>query len=160
MLGVERERDAEGSRMPNALKTIDIDAPREAFYDLVVDFARYPEFLSDVKRIQVLRQTGEVFEVRFTIQVIKEFDYVLTLTGKRPESLTWTLKESGLFKKNDGGWKLEALSPERTRATYTIDVGLSLFVPSAITNRLVQFTLPSMLEQWAKRAMSLQGGVR
>ena len=147
--------------MPSAVQTMEIAVPRASMYALITDFNNYASFLDDIKAAKIVRREGETYDVAFTAKVIRDIDYTLRLVGKPPESLTWHLIAGTLFKTSDGSWKLEALGPELTRATYSIDVKVSAFVPSAISNRLIQFTLPTMLAQWKKHAEALhkaQGG--
>lgn len=133
-------------------QSVDVDVPAESFYELITDFAAYPEFLSSCVSTRVLKQEGEVYDVEFTVRVIRQIDYVLRLSGKPYESLSWTLIKPGLFTANDGGWRLEALTDTTTRATYRLAVEVSRFVPQAITAKLVESTLPEMLEQWKAHA--------
>jgi ribosome-associated toxin RatA of RatAB toxin-antitoxin module len=137
--------------MDRATRSIDIDTPVTDFYALLTDFDAYPQFLSDVTSTQVLRHEGNVWDVQFTVRVIREVQYVLRLTGVPNQSLHWTLESGQLFKTNDGGWDLEDLGG-RTRATYSLSVTVTRFVPNAITRRLVDLTFPNMLGQWKRHA--------
>lgn len=141
--------------MPSAVQTMDIAVPRAPMYALITDFDHYASFLSDIKAAKTVRREGETYDVAFTAHVIKDIDYTLRLVGTPPTGLTWHLIAGRLFKRSDGSWKLEELGPDLTRATYTIDVSVAAFVPSAISNRLIQFTLPTMLGQWKKHAEAL-----
>jgi coenzyme Q-binding protein COQ10 len=136
----------------SAERTVDIDVPAELFYELITDFDSYPDFLSDVLATEVTKRDNGIFHVRFTVRVLKKFDYVLRLEGKPYESLRWHLLEPGLFQSNDGGWHIESLTETSIRVTYDLAVTVSRFVPHAITQRLVEVTLPEMLEQWKVRA--------
>jgi ribosome-associated toxin RatA of RatAB toxin-antitoxin module len=138
-----------------AERSIDIDVPVEKFYELITDFERYPEFLSDVLDARILSREEESYRVEFTVRVIRKVEYTLVLTGVPSERLTWTLGKPGLFKSNEGGWWLESLGDTKTRATYRLAVSVSAFVPKAITKRLVSFTLPEMLQQWKGQAERL-----
>lgn len=132
-----------------------VDVPAESFYELITDFGSYPDFLDNVVATEVLRHDGDVYYVKFTIRVIKQFDYVLRLEGTPYERLTWHLTEPGLFQSNDGGWRIESLTDSSIRAHYALSVVVSRFVPKTVTRRLTQATLPEMLSQWKTHAESL-----
>ena len=136
-------------------QTVEIAVPREDFYRLITDFDSYPTFLSDVLAVNIQRQEESVYDVEFTVRVIRKLQYVLRLVGTPHEGLTWSFLGGRLFKRNDGGWKLTDCDIG-TRAVYTIDIEVKAFVPKAIINQLVGITLPSMLDQWKQRAESIQ----
>ena len=137
--------------MNNIQKTIDIDVPVEHFYALITNFERYSSFLSDVKDARIVRHEGNVWDVEFTIQLIRRMNYILRLEGTPNQGLTWSFLSGQAFKKNDGGWSLEDLDG-KTRATYHVDIELTRFVPKAIASKLTLISLPSMLEQWKREA--------
>ena len=143
--------------MKDIRDSVEIDVPVEDFYAVITDFESYPSFLNDVDSARLLSRRGEVYDVEFTVHIIRRLDYVLRLVGEPNSNLTWSFLSGQMFKKNDGSWTLEDLGG-RTRATYTVDVELNRFVPKAIGARLVQFRLPSMLQEWKQRAESLAGG--
>ena len=95
--------------MNNIQKTIDIDVPVEHFYALITNFERYSSFLSDVKDARIVRHEGNVWDVEFTIQLIRRMNYILRLEGTPNQGLTWSFLSGQAFKKNDGGWSLEDL---------------------------------------------------
>jgi ribosome-associated toxin RatA of RatAB toxin-antitoxin module len=141
--------------MAAATRSVIINVSPEQFYSVVQDFESYPQFCNDVSAIEVLRRDGENARVRFTIKVIKSIEYTLDLVGVPQESLKWTLAASKWFKFNDGGWDIKNLGDGRIEASYGVDVGLGVFVPKAITRRLVELTFPAMLNQFKARAERL-----
>ncbi len=143
--------------MPQASHSVEVDAPRALFYELVTDFEAYPSFLDDIKEAKVLARRKESWDVSFTAHVIVAIPYTLRLEGKPPGRLSWTLVESPLMSSNHGAWDLEDLGGGRTRATYGIDLQLTRLVPRAVTNALIQTRLPAMLAQWAERARAEAG---
>ena len=142
--------------MAGATQTIVVDVPREEFFEVVRDYERYPEFLDDMEASEVLSRDGDVAEVEFTLNVIKRISYTLRLVESGSERIEWSLVR-GMFKRNDGGWTLEELPGGRTRATYSIEITLGVFLPGTIVNRLVGKTLPATLQAFKQRAESLHG---
>lgn len=140
--------------MAAATQSIVVDVPREAFFDVIRDYARYPEFLRDMEAVSVPKRDGPVAEARFTLNVIKRISYTLRLVEKAPDRLEWSLVE-GMFKRNDGSWTLEALPDGRTRATYSIEITVGVFLPGSIVTTLVGKTLPATLDAFKRRAEAL-----
>jgi coenzyme Q-binding protein COQ10 len=141
--------------MAGATRSVIINTSAEQFYSVVADFESYPSFCNDVDAIRVVSRNGGNAQVVFTIKVVKSIDYTLNLVGRPNESLKWTLHQSKWFKYNDGGWDIKDLGDGRCEATYGVDVGLGVFVPRAITKRLVELTFPAMLNQFKARAEQL-----
>ncbi len=141
--------------MAGATRSLIINVTPEQFYSVVMDFDAYPSFCNDVDAIKVLSNEDGRARVRFTIKVIKSIEYTLDLVGVPNQSLKWSLHQSKWFKHNDGGWDIKDLGDGRIEATYGVEVGLGVFVPKAITKRLVELTFPAMLNQFKKRAEQL-----
>jgi uncharacterized membrane protein len=139
--------------MPSACQYIEIDANAEQMMAVLTDFCAYPAFLPEIERVEVLESTVHRWDVRFHAHVFRPFQYTLRLERVSPRRLTWTML-SGLFTSNDGAWDLEELvgeGPVRTRATYSIDLVLGMFVPQALVNSLVGVTLPTTLARFKAR---------
>ena len=141
--------------MAVATRSVIINVTPEEFYSVVADFDSYPEFCNDVDAIKVVSRNGDSARVLFTIKVVKSIQYTLDLVGKPNTELKWTLHSSKWFKHNNGGWDIKDLGDGRIEATYGVDVGLGVFVPRAITKRIVELTFPAMLNQFKKRAEQL-----
>jgi len=141
--------------MAGATRSVIINVTPEEFYSVVADFEAYPSFCNDVDAIRVTSRDGDSARVVFTIKVVKSIEYTLDLVGKPHTELKWTLHSSKWFKHNNGGWDIKDLGDGRIEAHYGVDVGLGVFVPKAITKRLVELTFPAMLNQFKKRAEQL-----
>jgi coenzyme Q-binding protein COQ10 len=136
--------------MASAQKTIDIKASPADCYKVIMDFANYPKFVSDLKTVKILEKKGETQKVEFTISIIKEINYTLELTGEPGKGMSWKLVK-GFFKKNNGSWKLEDIGKGVTRATYSVDVDLGPLVPGKILSMLTEKNFPKMLSQFKDR---------
>ncbi len=136
-------------------RSIEIDVPVEFFFKVVCDFERYPDFLPEIKQTKVLKKTEDEIEVFYQLSLIKKVEYTIILKPKPYSEISWELKESNLMKKNQGKWVLEPIGENRTRATYFIDVELKLMVPKIIASKLIEVSLPNMLENFKERAEKL-----
>ncbi|MBS2032637.1 MAG: SRPBCC family protein [Deltaproteobacteria bacterium] len=144
--------------MAKAERSIEINAPIETVWKVITDYERYPEFLADAKRMVIRNRSASGVEVENEISVVgTSVKYTLRMVENAPKSVSWSLVSGAFMKSNDGSWKLESISPERTKATYSIDIGVGLLVPKTIINALVDTGLPKMLDQFRGRAESQVG---
>ena len=146
--------------MPQVKKVVDIAVPQAFFFDLLLDFERYPSFLKDVFTARVLRREGKQVDTEFSVQVIGRLEYAVRMEIERPNRLSWSTLRGRFFRENSGSWELEAVETNHTRATYTINLEVNAFVPGPITTRLVEHTLPAMLLEWKQHAEETYGGLR
>jgi ribosome-associated toxin RatA of RatAB toxin-antitoxin module len=138
--------------MPGASRTVEIDVSPDKLFDIIVDYERYPEFLSDVSSVQVVSRSEGQAVVEYGLNLIKKVSYSLRMREERPHRVSWTLEKSSIMKANVGGWELEALPNGHTRATYTVDVTPRGFVPGPIVSALTGRTLPATLAAFKARA--------
>ncbi len=140
--------------MPSATQTIEVDVSPRAVLAVIADFRSYPDFLPHVRSTRVVRQDDAGWEVEFELNLIRPVRYTLRLERQDPPGLRWSLV-SGLFRSNDGSWVLESLDDgARTRATYSIDLQIGVFLPGSLVNTLVGKELPQMLQAFKARAES------
>jgi len=134
-----------------AQRSIEIDVPPKKVYQVITDFAAYPEFVADVNEVKLIKSGKDEWEAEFGVKIVKQISYTIKLTGKPGKSLEWTLVK-GFMKKNDGGWLLEPLDGgKRTKATYTVDIEFGLLVPKALINTVMEANFPKMLNAFKKR---------
>lgn len=135
-------------------QSIEIKATPKEVYKVIADFENYPDFIKDLKTVEVSKKKGDNCEVTYHINVIKEISYTLKMKGSPDKKLEWTFVEGDFMKDNHGFWELEEIKKGVTKATYNIDVKFGLLVPKAITQKLVDNHLPGMLKAFKKRIES------
>lgn len=147
--------------MAEARRSITVGVPVEKFWAVINDFAKYPEFLPEVKRVEVADAGGAKKDISYTLElqvpvlnVTKTIRYTLRMVPEPMSKVTWTLVR-GDMKENRGSWMLEPAGAGRTRATYAIEIGVGLLIPKVVTTVLAEQNLPTMLERFKKRAESL-----
>jgi coenzyme Q-binding protein COQ10 len=139
--------------MAKAERSVEIAAPIETVWKVITDYERYPEFLSDAKRVVVRNRTGNTLELENEISIVgTSVKYTLRMVEQPPKRVTWSFISGAFMKSNDGGWVLEPAGEGRTRANYSIDISVGMLVPKAIINALVETGLPKMLESFRTRA--------
>ncbi len=138
--------------MAQASRTEVVDIDINKLYDVIVDFAKYPEFVDGVSSIKVLSQSDKEAKVEYSLNVIKTFKYIINTKMERPTRVSWALDSGDIFKKNDGGWTLKDLGGGKTEVTYSLEIDVKMFAPSAVINALTTKNLPIMMESFFKRA--------
>lgn len=133
---------------------IEIKASPKDCYKVIADFESYPDFLKDLKAVDVKKKKGNSSEVTYHISVIKDIQYTLKMNGKPDKRLEWSFVEGDYMKDNHGYWELEEVKKGVTLATYNIDVKFGLLVPSMVTKKLVGNHLPQMLKAFKARIES------
>lgn len=143
--------------MAKAERSIEIAAPIETVWKVITDYERYPEFLADAKRVVARNRQGNTLELENEIAVVgTSVKYTLRMVEEPPKKVSWSFISGAFMKSNDGGWVLESLGPDRTRANYSIDISVGMLVPKAVINALVETGLPKMLESFRTRAEGMK----
>ncbi len=134
-----------------------IDATIDEFFDIVVDYPRYPEFVPGIKACRVLEVGGEK-HVEYDLDLgLRRIRYVLRHQEERPRRVSWSLVSGEILKVSNGSWEL---TPEgqRTRARYSVDIQISRppLVPQALldkmSDQMSRVQLPRTLEAFKARA--------
>lgn len=138
--------------MANATRTEVVDVDINKLYDVIVDYAKYPEFVDGVSKIKIINQNETSAKVEYEVNMIKSFKYTIATKQTRPTNVSWTLESGDLFKKNDGEWKLKDLGNGKTEVTYSLEVDFKMFAPNSILSALTSKNLPLMMDSFFKRA--------
>ena len=143
--------------MAQASRSVTINVPPEKLFEVIVDYEKYPEFLPEVKKVQVNAGQGSIKEVTYTVDIkAKVITYTLKHTAEKPAKVAWTMIKGEMMKGNDGAWTLKAgAQPGTTEATYTIDLKLSSLVPGFIEKALAEQSLPGLMANFKARAEKL-----
>ncbi|WNZ59157.1 SRPBCC family protein [Myxococcus sp. MxC21-1] len=137
--------------MPGASRTIIVNAPIEKVFDVITQYERYPEFLSEVKGIRTENRKGNTVDVHYKVDVVKTINYSIHVTEERPTRMSWSYIKGEFMKDNQGSWVLEPEGEGRTKATYTVEMALGALVPKSVVSALVETSLPKMLDAFKRR---------
>lgn len=140
--------------MARASRSIEIDVPPEAFFRVLQEYARYPEFVPEVKAVRVGPRQGDTVEVTYWLDVkLSVFDFTLRHVARFPERIDWELVRPGDFmRRNSGAWTLERTASGGTCATYSIEIDLGPHVPATFEKALAERGLPNMLANFKAHA--------
>jgi ribosome-associated toxin RatA of RatAB toxin-antitoxin module len=145
--------------MAKARRSIDVDVPPERFFEVLRDYARYPEFLPEVKAVSVGPRTGDSVEVTYRLDArIKLIEFTLLHVESAPSRIEWRLVRGDLMKRDEGRWTLEASPSGGTTATYAIELELQPRVPRGLEKALAAQAFPAMLANFKARAEAMHRG--
>lgn len=142
--------------MASASTTEVFNCTKEEFFKIISDYEKYPDFLPEVKDCKTLETENNKKKVEYTVNVIKNFKYLLWMKESSPDRIDWDFAGGDLFKKTSGSWVLEDQSG-KTKATYTIDADFKMFVPGPIAKTLISVNLPNMMSAYHKRVSEIYG---
>ncbi len=138
-------------------KQMVVDAPIERFYEIVVGYEKYPEFVPGIRRCRVKETDGQK-QVEYELDLgIRRIKYVLRHEEQRPRKVSWSLVSGAMMKVSSGSWEL-ADDAGRTRATYSVEIQIARppLVPQSLVDRvadeLPRIQLPKTLEAFKARA--------
>lgn len=134
-----------------------VQAGIEAFFDILVDYARYPEFVPGIKGCTV-KKAGPRTHVEYDLDLgLRRIRYVLEHVEERPRRVSWSLVSGEVLKVSNGSWDLTD-EGGATRARYSVDIqiGKLPLVPQALvdrmTDQMTKVQLPRTLEAFRARA--------
>lgn len=130
--------------------------PKE-FYDIVVDFEKYPEYLNEVKKVKIVKKSTNAVDMEYTVSVIKTFSYKIKAELKEPHSVKFHYTEGDVFKSMNGSWDIQPEGKNQCKVTYKVEANFGLLVPGAIAKTLVSVNLPMMMTSLKARVKKLYG---
>lgn len=124
-------------------RSIIIDGPPDRCLAVITDYEKYPEWVADVKSVEVLRHddSGRAGLVRYRVAAMGrsasatlEYFY-----GSNPLRVSWRLVEGEPVRRYDGRYVLEAVGDpddaQQTKVTYDLEVDLAVPLPSFVRRR-------------------------
>lgn len=115
-----------------------VNAPPEVVYRVVTDFERYVDWVSDLKKIEVLERDadGRPLEIEFRAAAFgRSTTYTLHYDYSRaPDVLAWHQTKGDLTSSLNGQYRFEP-APGGTLLTYDLEVEMSVPIPSFIKSR-------------------------
>lgn len=138
--------------MASVTHTETFNCPPETFFKIISDYEKYPEFLKEIKKMEILKTEGSKKLVQYTVSMMKTFKYQLWMDESPFSSIKWELAGGDLFKASVGSWTLQPIDGgNKTQATYFVDVTFNVLVPGPIAKALVSVNLPTMMSAYHER---------
>lgn len=121
-----------------ATETVSVNASPETVYAVVTDFEHYVDWVSEMKKIDVLERDaeGRPLEVEFRAAAFgRSTTYALRYDYSRaPEVLTWHQTHGDLTSFLSGQYRFED-HEGTTRLTYDLEVELRVPIPNFVRSR-------------------------
>ncbi len=142
--------------MPKSSTTVESFVSPQEFRDIVVAVEKYPEFLPEVKKVEVRERSQDSLTAKFFVEVkvagseVKT-EYVVRYTLGENE-VSWVLVESPTLTKNEGRWKLEETADGETKAFYENELVTNLPIPEELQKVFADQELPRMMQRFRDRA--------
>ncbi len=132
-----------------------VNAPPDVVYRVITDFEHYADWVSDLKRIDVLQRDGQgrPLDVEFRAAAFgRSTTYTLRYDYSRaPEYLSWHQVRGDLTSELNGQYRFEA-TPGGTRLTYELEVELLVPIPAFVKARAAQRIQTQALRELKVRA--------
>lgn len=130
-----------------------MDCDRDRLYQVITNYAEYPQFVEGCKKIDVERTGPQSAKVSYLVSMMKEVKYTIDLKEDPAQGVIhWSLLESDSFKVNNGRWELKSAGPGKTDVRYSLELEFKFPVPGLILNKLVKGSLPLMVASFVKRS--------
>ena len=140
----------------SSTQSITIAAPRARVAEVICDFASYPEWVSAVKRVEVVEEyeDGYASQVRFVLDAAGIKDEY-TLEYEYAEDLSrveWHLvAPSRIQKQQDGSYDIEEQSDGTSTVTYTLAVELSIGMLGMFKRKAEKMIMDTALRDLKRR---------
>lgn len=138
-----------------SVSTVIIDAPLADVQQALFEIGSYPEWLTSIKKVDVLERDGQNRVVKATLAIdagmMKDrvtLDYNWSAS---PSILTFSMDEADLLTQMDGSYSLKAIDTDTTQVTYELTVAVGLPVPAMMITKAQQQTIDAALKELAER---------
>ncbi|MEJ3745262.1 SRPBCC family protein [Actinomycetes bacterium KLBMP 9797] len=140
----------------SSTQSIVIAAPPARVAEVICDFASYPEWTEELKRVEVVEEyeDGYASQVRFTLDAgVLTDEYTLTYEYADDISrIEWHLVEpSKMQKVQDGSYDIEDNGDGTTTVTYTLAVELAVGMLGMFRRKAEKKIMDTALKQLKRR---------
>ena len=127
-------------------------SPIKKAFSGIRQYNHYPDYLPGVIKTEVLPpvRKGSRCQVRYELNLVKTFYYVLDMFEDEPERIWWELADSNIMKTNSGEWQLKADGKNKTKAFYSLDLRFRGLVPGALVSKIAEANTTAMMTGFQK----------
>jgi uncharacterized membrane protein len=129
-----------------------IRSPIDLCFDVLVDFAEYPNWFRVIRSATIEDADDEAgrWRVRYELDaILKTITYTLSYDSERPGRLTWRMT-SGDLKAIEGEYRLLELEPGLTEATCTQAIDVGMWVPGIVRRAFEQSAVRDSVVEFKK----------
>lgn len=139
--------------------SIEIDAPRTAVMAEIADYESYPEWSSEIKRVEIRERDSQGRGRHVFYEVSNgplRADYVLEYTYKDADAgVSWTFVEGNNIRDLQGEYVLEDDGADTTEVTYRMKVDTPIpmlgFMKRGIERRIIDVALKGLKKRVESR---------
>ncbi len=137
-------------------QSITVAAPRARIAEVICDFARYPEWVSAAKRVEVVEEyeDGYASQVRFVLDAgMLQDEYTLGYDYAEDLSrIEWHLvTPSRIQKAQDGSYDIEEQEDGTSTVTYTLAVELAIGMLGMFKRKAEKIIMDTALRELKRR---------
>lgn len=135
--------------------SIDIDATSSELMQIVCDLDAYPEWLSDVKGVEILDSdsSGRPLAATMTVDVtIKQVTYTLDYEFDGDKKVSWVSRPGGDIKHIEGSYSFEINDDGGTTVTYDLAIDPGFPVPGFLLKKAARHITSAALDGLKSRA--------
>ena len=131
--------------------TVIIDAPIGEVQGALFDLAKYPEWSTSIKSVEVLASDdqGRLTSGKFVIdagmmkdKVTLDYDW-----SEAPSKLSFSFNDADLLTGMEGAYSIKKIDDETTEVTYEMGVEISMPIPAMMRKKAEQATIDQALQQ-------------
>ncbi|HVO54704.1 MAG TPA: SRPBCC family protein [Solirubrobacterales bacterium] len=126
----------------------EIEAAIADVYAVAADAEGAPRWQPEIEAAECLERDADGNQLRVRLETptpVKRLTSVLAYTYRAPTLISWT-QEEGDLKSLTGSWELEELAPDRTKATYRLEVDPGRILGMALRGPVVDLLRGRMVE--------------
>lgn len=142
--------------MPKSSTSIESFVSPDEFRAVIIALEKYPEFVPEVKRVDVKERSEGGAVATFYVEVSVGGMEVKTEYTVRysfaPSEIRWQLVSSPTLTKNEGLWRLSETDAGETRAYYESELVTTLPIPEEMQKIFADQELPRMMQRFRDRA--------
>ncbi|QGN57564.1 SRPBCC family protein [Nostocoides sp. HKS02] len=138
--------------------SIDIAAAPGEVLDVIADFDSYPQWATEVTKVQVLTEEGDGWadQVQFTLDAgaIKDtytLDYDWDVHEDGTGVVSWSLVEATVLKSMNGSYTLAAKGADATTVTYRLAVDVKIPMLGMVKRKAEKVIIDTALKSLKKR---------
>lgn len=130
---------------------ITIEAPISQVQEALFEIAKYPEWSSAIKSVEVLStdEQGRLTSGKFVIdagmmkdKVTLDYDW-----SEAPNKLSFTFNDADLLTGMSGSYSIKSIDEDTTQVTYELGVEISMPIPAMMRKKAEQTTIDQALAQ-------------
>ena len=131
--------------------TIIIDAPIGEVQGALFDLAKYPEWSTSIKSVEVIASDdqGRLTSGKFVIdagmmkdKVTLDYDW-----SEAPSKLSFSFNDADLLTGMEGSYSIKKIDEDTTEVTYEMGVEISMPIPAMMRKKAEQTTIDQALQQ-------------